>query len=210
MMLRHYCTGSFLGMEGGNALARTLFGEVNPSGKLTTTWCKHLEDMPDHVFGEYPGINDTVRFKEGLMVGYRYFDTYRVVPQFEFGYGLSYTTFTYSNIKMKPVWKDSDTEFAVSFTITNTGKRYGQEIAQLYLHQNKCSVERPFKELKGFTKVGLKPGESKQVTIKLPRRALQYYDTESKCWKDEPGMFTVLIGASSRDIKLQKDFELKK
>ena len=168
------------------------------------------EDMPDHVFGEYPGINDTVRFKEGLMVGYRYFDTYRVVPQFEFGYGLSYTTFTYSNIKMKPVWKDSDTEFAVSFTITNTGKRYGQEIAQLYLHQNKCSVERPFKELKGFTKVGLKPGESKQVTIKLPRRALQYYDTESKCWKDEPGMFTVLIGASSRDIKLQKDFELKK
>lgn len=202
--------GSFLGMEGGNALARTLFGAVNPSGKLTTTWCKRLEDMPDHVFGEYPGINDTVRFKEGLMVGYRYFDTYRVVPQFEFGYGLSYTTFTYSNIKMKPVWKDSDTEFAVSFTITNTGKRYGQEIAQLYLHQNKCSVERPFKELKGFTKVGLKPGESKQVTIKLPRRALQYYDTESKCWKDEPGMFTVLIGASSRDIKLQKDFELKK
>lgn len=76
--------------------------------------------------------------------------------------------------------------------------------------KNKCSVERPFKELKGFTKVGLKPGESKQVTIKLPRRALQYYDTESKCWKDEPGMFTVLIGASSRDIKLQKDFELKK
>ena len=202
--------GSFLGMEGGNALARTLFGEVNPSGKLTTTWCKRLEDMPDHVFGEYPGINDTVRFKEGLMVGYRYFDTYRVVPQFEFGYGLSYTTFTYSNIKMKPVWKESDTEFAVSFTITNTGKRYGQEIAQLYLHQNKCSVERPFKELKGFTKVGLKPDESKQVTIKLPRRALQYYDTESKCWKDEPGMFTVLIGASSRDIKLQKDFELKK
>ena len=111
---------------------------------------------------------------------------------------------------MKPVWKDSDTEFAVSFTVTNTGKRYGQEIAQLYLHQNKCSVERPFKELKGFTKVGLKPGESKQVTIKLPHRALQYYDTESKRWKDEPGMFTVLIGASSRDIKLQKDFELKK
>ena len=110
--------------------------------------------MPDHVFGEYPGINDTVRFKEGLMVGYRYFDTYRVVPQFEFGYGLSYTTFTYSDIKMKSVWKESDTEFAVSFTITNTGKRYGQEIAQLYLHQNKCSVERPFKELKGFTKVG--------------------------------------------------------
>lgn len=85
-----------------------------------------------------------------------------------------------------------------------------KEIAQLYLHQNKCSVERPFKELKGFTKVGLKPDESKQVTIKLPRRALQYYDTESKRWKDEPGMFTVLIGASSRDIKLQKDFELKK
>lgn len=84
--------------------------------------------MPDHVFGEYPGINDTVRFKEGLMVGYRYFDTYRVVPQFEFGYGLSYTTFTYSNIKMKPVWKDSDTEFAVSFTITNTGNDMARKL----------------------------------------------------------------------------------
>lgn len=115
-------------MEGGNALARTLFGEVNPSGKLTTTWCKRLEDMPDHVFGEYPGINDTVRFKEGLMVGYRYFDTYRVVPLFEFGYGLSYTTFTYSNIKMKPVWKDSDTEFAVSFTVTNTGNDMARKL----------------------------------------------------------------------------------
>lgn len=200
---------SFLGMEGGNALARTLFGEANPSGKLTTTWCKHLKDMPDHVFGEYPGVNDTVHFKEGLMVGYRYFDTYHVIPQFEFGYGLSYTSFAYSDIKMKPVWKESDTEFTVLFTITNTGKRYGQEIAQLYLHQTKCSVKRPLKELKGFTKVDLKPGESKQVIITLPRRALQYYDIKTKHWKDEPGIYTVLIGASSRDIKLQKDFKLE-
>ena len=114
--------------------------------------------MPDHVFGEYPGINDTVRFKEGLMGRLPLLDTYRVVPYLNSVMDYIYTTFTYSNIKMKPVWKDSDTEFAVSFTVTNTGKRYGQEIAQLYLHQNKCSVERPFKELKGFTKAGLKPG----------------------------------------------------
>lgn len=200
---------SFIGMEGGNALARVLFGEVNPSGKLTTTWCKRLEDMPDHVFGEYPG-NDTVRFKEGLMVGYRYFDTYQIAPQFEFGYGLSYTSFEYSDLKMNPIWKDPDKEFDVSFSITNTGKRYGQEIAQLYIHQQQCSVKRPVKELKGFEKVSLEAGESRQVTLKLPRRALQYYDVISKSWKDEPGIFTIQVGASSRDIRLQKDFELKK
>ena len=196
-------------MEGGNALARVLFGEVNPSGKLTTTWCKRLEDMPDHVFGEYPG-NDTVRFKEGLMVGYRYFDTYQIAPQFEFGYGLSYTSFEYSDLKMNPIWKDSDKEFDVSFNITNTGKRYGQEVVQLYIHQQQCSVKRPVKELKGFEKVSLEAGESRQVTLKLPRRALQYYDVISKSWKDEPGIFTIQVGASSRDIRLQKDFELKK
>ena len=91
-------------MEGGNALARNLLGEVNPSGKLTTTWCKKLEDMPDNIWGEYPGKNDTVRFKEGIMVGYRYFDTYRIKPQFEFGFGLSYTSFEYSDLDMNPMF----------------------------------------------------------------------------------------------------------
>lgn len=202
--------GSFLGMEGGNALARTLFGEVNPSGKLTTTWGKKLEDMPDHIWGEYPGKNDTVRFKEGIMVGYRYFDTYQIKPQFEFGFGLSYTSFEYSDLDMNPIWNEADDTFDVSFTVSNTGKRYGQEIAQLYVHQQECSVQRPVKELKGFEKVALQPGESQRVTIKLTKRALQYYDIKNKGWKADPGTFTIQIGASSRDIRLQKNFKLEK
>jgi glycoside hydrolase family 3 protein len=201
---------SFIGMEGGNALARILFGEVNPSGKLTTTWCKKLEDMPDHIFGEYPGKNDTVRFKEGIMVGYRYFDTYQIKPQFEFGFGLSYTSFEYSDLDMNPIWNEADDTFDVSFTVSNTGKRYGQEIAQLYVHQQECSVQRPVKELKGFEKVALQPGESQRVTIKLTKRALQYYDIKNKGWKADPGTFTIQIGASSRDIRLQKNFKLEK
>lgn len=201
---------SFTGMEGGNALARNLLGEVNPSGKLTTTWCKKLEDMPDHIFGEYPGKKDTVRFKDGIMVGYRYFDTYQIQPQFEFGFGLSYTSFEYSNLEMSPIWNEADETFKVSFTVSNAGKRYGQEIAQLYVHQPECSVQRPVKELKGFEKVALQPGESQRVTIKLTKRALQYYDIKNKGWKADPGTFTIQIGASSRDIRLQKNFTLEK
>ena len=201
---------SFTGMEGGNALARNLLGEVNPSGKLTTTWCKKLEDMPDHIWGEYPGKNDTVRFKEGIMVGYRYFDTYQIKPLFEFGFGLSYTSFEYSDLDMNPIWNEADDTFNVSFTVSNTGKRYGQEIVQLYVHQPECSVQRPVKELKGFEKVALQPGESQRVTIKLTKRALQYYDIKNNGWKADLGTFTIQIGASSRDIRLQKNFKLEK
>lgn len=166
--------------------------------------------MPDHIWGEYPGKNDTVRFKEGIMVGYRYFDTYRIKPQFEFGFGLSYTSFEYSDLDMNPIWNEADDTFDVSFTVSNTGKRYGQEIAQLYVHQQECRVQRPVKELKGFEKVALQPGESQRVTIKLTKRALQYYDIKNKGWKADPGTFTIQIGASSRDIRLQKNFKLEK
>ncbi|HEY4787410.1 MAG TPA: glycoside hydrolase family 3 C-terminal domain-containing protein, partial [Bacteroidales bacterium] len=201
---------SFIGMEGGNALARAIFGDVNPSGKLTDSWPKKLEDSPAIKLGEYTGSNGTEHYNEGLMVGYRYFDTKHVEPMFHFGYGLSYTQFEYSALQMPETWNDKDSLFTVSFTVTNNGKREGKETAQLYLHEQKCSVERPYKELKGFSKVSLKPGESKMVSITLNKRALQYYDVNSKSWKDEAGKFEVLVGASSNDIRLKKKFTLAK
>ena len=201
---------SFLGTEGGNALARVLYGDVNPSGKLANTWSVRLEDMPDIKLGEYPGNGKEVHFNEGLMVGYRYFDTHDVKPMFEFGYGLSYTTFAYSDLEIAPVWNGSEEEFEVAFTITNTGDREGSETAQIYVHQNESRVMRPEKELKGFEKVTLAVGESKRVQTTLPRRALQWWDVENDCWTDEAGKFTLLVGASSRDIRLSGEFELVK
>jgi beta-glucosidase len=201
---------SFIGMEGGNALARVIFGDVNPSGKLTDSWPKKLSESPAHLLGEYPGSNGNEKYSEGLMVGYRYFDTKNVEPMFCFGYGLSYTQFEYSGIKAPETWNNKDSALTISFTITNKGKHVGKEIAQVYIHQAKSSVERPYKELKGFTKVSLKPGESRQVSITLNRRALQFYDVNGKSWKDEAGKFEVLVGASSKDIKLKKEFVLVK
>jgi len=201
---------SFIGMEGGNALARVIFGDINPSGKLTDSWPKKLTDSPALLLGEYPGSDGIEHYKEGLMVGYRYFDTKKVEPMFCFGYGLSYTSFEYDGLDIPPYWNNNDSAFSVSFTITNKGKREGKEISQLYIHQQKSSVERPYKELKGFSKVSLKPGESKKITITINRRALQYYDVSAKTWKDEAGKFEILIGSSSRDIKLKKEFVLVK
>lgn len=201
---------SYLGTEGGNALARVLYGDVTPSGKLTNTWAVRLEDMPDIKLGEYPGNNKEVCFNEGLLVGYRYFDTCNVAPMFEFGYGLSYTTFEYSDLEIAPVWNDSQEEFEVAFTITNTGDREGSETAQIYLHQNQSSVMRPAKELKGFEKVSLAAGESKRVTTTLNRRALQWWNEAEQCWTDEAGVFSLMVGASSRDVRLRGEFELVK
>ena len=201
---------SFLGTEGGNALAAVLYGDVNPSGKLTNTWAKRLEDMPDIKLGEYPGNGKEVHFNEGLLVGYRYFDTCNVEPMFEFGYGLSYTTFAYSDLQINPVWNDSEENFEVSFTITNTGDREGSEVAQIYVHQAQSSVMRPEKELKGFEKVCLAAGESKRVTTTLNRRALQWWNEQEQCWNDEAGVFSLQVGASSRNICLQGEFELVK
>lgn len=201
---------SFLGTEGGNALARVLYGDVTPSGKLANTWAVRLEDMPDIKLGEYPGDNKEVHFNEGLLVGYRYFDSCNVEPMFEFGYGLSYTTFEYSDLEIAPVWNGSEEEFEVAFTITNTGDREGSEAAQIYVHQNESSVMRPEKELKGFEKVTLAAGESKRVATTLNRRALQWWNEEAQTWTDEAGKFTLLVGASSRDVRLQGEFELVK
>jgi len=186
------------GMEGGNALARVLFGDVNPSAKLPCTIPKRLADSPAHAVGAYPGANGTVTYSEGLLVGYRWFDTKNVEPQFPFGFGLSYTEFEYSNLRLVPM----ESGLTVEFEIRNSGKVAGAEVAQLYVHQEKSSVLRPEKELKGFRKLFLKPGQTETVSIPLTRTAFAYYSPEQKAWVAEKAGFKIMVGSSSRDIRL--------
>jgi beta-glucosidase len=196
------------GMEGGNALARVLFGDVNPSGKLPCTFPKKLEDSPAHALGAYPGKNGQEPYAEGLLVGYRWFDTKKIEPLFPFGYGLSYTSFKYSSLKVTEA-KDPKGRVAIAeFEIENTGTREGGEVAQLYVNQAQPGLPRPVKELKGFHKVFLKPGEKQQISIPLERSAFAYYDPAKKGWLAEKGEFTILIGSSSRDIRLDSKFQL--
>lgn len=198
----------YLGMEGGNALARVLFGDVNPSGKLPATFPKRLADSPAHALDAYPGTNGTVNYAEGLLVGYRWFDTKNIEPLFPFGCGLSYTTFDYSNLKLV---HGADTNGAIvtaQFDITNSGDCAGAEVAQLYVHEDHPSVMRPEKELKGFQKIFLKPGETQTVSIPLMPKAFAFYSPEKSGWLAEPGKFEILIGSSSRDIRLKTDFTL--
>jgi beta-glucosidase len=188
------------GMEGGNALAHILFGDVNPSGKLPFTFPVKLEDSPAMKLGEYPSTPGNPlkqTYKDDIFVGYRYFDTYKVAPQFAFGHGLSYTTFEYGKLAVKPGAQSA----TVTVSVRNSGKTAGAEVVQLYVKDLKSSVKRPEKELKGFEKVFLKPGESKTVTMQLPADAFKYYDEGKKQWVLEPGQFEVLVGSSSRDIR---------
>ena len=197
------------GMEGGNALARVLFGDVNPSGKLPCTFPKRLEDSPAHELNAYPGTNGTVTYVEGLLVGYRWFDAKSIEPLFPFGFGLSYTTFKYSNLKL--VESDSGTNGTIvtaQFEIENTGAVAGAEVAQLYVHQDNPGVQRPEKELKGFRKVFLQPGEKQTVSITLAQNAFAFYDPDKKGWDAEKGRFKILVGGSSRDIVLQSNYSL--
>lgn len=196
----------YAGMEGGNALARVLFGDVNPSGKLPCTFPKRLEDSPAHALGAYPGKDGQVEYKEGLLVGYRWFDTKQIEPLFPFGYGLSYSSFKYSSLRVSP-GKDPAVAIA-EFDVENTGTREGGEIAQVYVSQGKPSLPRPVKELKGFQKVFLKPGEKQRVSIPLNLSAFTYYDPDKKGWLAEQGEFAILIGSSSRDIQLESRFHL--
>jgi len=197
---------SYLGMETGTALAGVLVGDVNPSGKLPYTLPMKLEDSPAHHFGEYPGTNGKVVYKDDIWVGYRYYDTKSVKPLFPFGFGLSYTTFAYSNLEVKA--DKEPVNCTLRFTITNTGKVEGKEIAEVYVRDLESKLERPSRELKGFTKVNLKPGESKTVEVTLNKRAFQYYDPEKKDWVLEPGKFELLVGPSSDSVSLQKTIEL--
>lgn len=195
------------GQEGGNALAGILFGDVSPSGKLPLTFLKRWEDSP--AYGTYPGDRDVAYYNEGIFVGYRHFDKKNIEPLFPFGYGLSYTSFEYSNLKLdKPVLEQNDT-LSITMTVKNTGKMDGDEVVQLYIHDEKASVEREVKSLKGFERVSLKTGESKEVSFKIDKSHLSFYDVKSKKWFAEPGIFDVLIGSSSRDIRLNQQFKLK-
>lgn len=193
------------GMEGGNAIARVIFGDVNPSGKLTMTFPKRLEDSPAHAVGEYPGKDGVVKYNEGIFVGYRYFDTKKIEPQYAFGHGLSYTTFLYENLQLV---KGDNQSVIATLTVRNTGNRAGAEVAQLYVKDMESSVERPEKELKGFQKVFLQPGESKDIIITLPVDAFRFFDDKKMEWVLEPGKFQIMAASSSRDVRLTKEIDL--
>ncbi len=197
----------YSGMEGGHALARILFGEVNPSGKLTVTYQKRLADSPAHALDTYPGTNGTLFYKEGLLVGYRWFDTKNIEPQFPFGFGLSYTTFKYSHLKLIPA-EGANEIVTAQFEIKNTGKVAGAEVAQVYVHEKNPHLMRPEKELKGFRKVFLQPGETRTVSVPLGLRALAYYDPAQAGWVAQADDYQIQIGSSSRDIRLKDHFHL--
>jgi beta-glucosidase len=196
----------FPGQECGNAIADVLFGDVNPSGRLSQTWPVRLEDNP--AFINYPGENGRVLYGEGLFVGYRYYDKKKIEPLFPFGYGLSYTTFEYGDLRLDKAEYAWGETIPVSVDVTNAGSRAGQEVVQLYLRDVESRLVRPNKELKAFAKVALKPGETKTVTLKLDERALSFYDDAQARWVAEAGEFQVLVGASSRDIRCTGTFTL--
>ena len=196
----------YAGQEGGTALAEILFGEVNPSGRLPITMERRWEDNPVHD-SYYPDAQNRVVYKEGVYVGYRGYEHKGTKPLFPFGYGLSYTNFAYSNIEITPSAALSE-GFGVAFDVTNTGTRAGAEVAQLYVAETHSKVPRPPKELKGFARVELKPGEKKHVKVTLDRRALSYYDVNANEWRAEPGDFEALVGRSSGQIELKTKFTL--
>ncbi len=210
------------GQMGNVALAEIIAGKTNPSGKLPITIEKEFRDSPGYGYipdGEklYTGWNGdaekahkvfNVYYTEGVFVGYRWYDSRNIEPLFPFGYGLSYTTFSYSDLKVsKEKFNNKDT-ITVSFTIKNTGNVEGKEIAQLYIHDVKSSVPRPVKELKGFKKIDLKSGESRTVEIKLDKKDFSFWNPATKGWFAEKGKFILNIGSSSRNIRLQKEVEL--
>ena len=189
------------GQEGGTALAQLLFGDFSPSGRLPMTFDRRWEENPTHNT-YYPKSEDKkVAYTEGVFVGYRGYDKSGVKPLFPFGYGLSYTTFAYKNLTITPS-PSADQPAEVHFEITNTGSRPAAEVAQVYVGDGHSSVPRPKRELKGFAKVSLAPGETRQVTVKLNRRAFAYYDVKSHDWKVEPGDFDVYVARSAAQIEL--------
>ncbi|MEP6967861.1 MAG: glycoside hydrolase family 3 C-terminal domain-containing protein, partial [Pseudomonadota bacterium] len=193
------------GEEGPDATARILFGAAEPSGRLPVTFPRRLEDTPAHPF--YPGGAEA-HYGEGLFVGYRHFDRAAEPPMFPFGYGLTYTCFAYSDLEATEEARAGET-VEVSFTLANTGQRPGKETAQLYVRPRGPSVERPVKELKGFAKVALAPGERKRVTLALNARAFSFWDPAARAWVAEPGAYDLLIGGSAADIELQATVRLE-
>ena len=196
------------GMEGANAITSILFGDVNPSGKLPDTFGVRREDYPD--FGNFPSSSAALanKYAEGIYVGYRHFDQARIEPLFPFGFGLSYTTFAYRNLKLSQSEVDPTDKITATVDIQNTGSRAGAEVAELYVHDPAPKIDKPVRELKGFARVALAPGETKTVSFDLPMRALAYCDVPGKQWKADAGTYDVELGASSRDIKLTAPVQL--
>lgn len=195
------------GMEAGNALARVLFGDVNPSGKLPCTFPRRLADSPAHALNAFPGRNGTVTYDEGLLVGYRWHDTKNIEPLFPFGHGLSYTTFKYGQVVVRPA-AGGPALATVEVELTNTGSRDGAEVVQVYVRDLESSLPRPIQELKAFQKVALKAGETKTVSLPLATDAFAYYDPSRQAWVAEAGAFVIAVGSSSRDIRGEGRFEL--
>ncbi|NHI94889.1 MAG: glycosyl hydrolase [Candidatus Lokiarchaeota archaeon] len=194
------------GMEGGHAIANVIFGEINPSGKLPVTFPKKLSDSPANTsIRTFPG-RENVYYDEGIFVGYRHYDTKQIEPLFPFGFGLSYTSFEYQNLKISPDSIKTNDTLKVSVDITNSGNREGAEIVQLYVQDIEASVERPLKELKGFKKIKLNPEEKKTVEFELLKEDLSFYDEKEHSWRAEKGKFKLLVGSSSRDIRLEGEF----
>ena len=194
----------FLGTETGHAIADVLLGKVNPSGKLPFTFPVKLEDNGAHALNAYHKDSLTVEYKESIYVGYRWAEKHNIEPLFAFGHGLSYTTFEYG----EATCRKSGSGFKVSVDVTNTGAREGKEVVQLYISDEVSSLERPIKELKGFKKVALAPGETKKVTFEIEPDMLKFYDP-AKGWVLEPGKFTAHVGAASDDIRTTVDFNVK-
>jgi beta-glucosidase len=197
----------YLGQEGGTALAKVLFGSVNPSGHLPVTFERRWEENPAHdSYYPDPGTN-RVRYKEGVFVGYRGYEHRGVEPQFAFGHGLSYTTFGYADLQLKPSSRSSAL-YEATFSVKNTGDRTGAAVPQLYVASTKSAVPRPPKELKGFTKLLLQPGESRTVVLPLDMRSFAYYDAAAKRWRADAGTYQVLIGESTQQIRLSATLTL--
>lgn len=204
----------YLGSEAGTSLAAVLSGDVNPSGRLPFTFPVRLEDVPAHSLGEYTGerSQDTVNIKynESIFVGYRWADKQKKVkPLFAFGHGLSYTTFEYGKPVADSKTMAADGTLTVKVTVKNTGNREGQEVVQLYISDKKSSLPRPVKELKGFKKVKLAPGEETEVSFTIDKEALSFFDDAKHAWVAEPGKFEAIVAASAADIKGRVPFELK-
>jgi beta-glucosidase len=189
------------GQEGGRAIADILFGAVNPSGKLPATFERRARDNPCAPYYQRDAEAGRAVYGEGIFVGYRGYDRNSIEPQFCFGYGLSYTSFEYFDLSVTPETAGNE-PMLVAFTVKNTGSREGAEVAQVYVGQKAASVPRPIRELKGFVKITLNPGEFRRVTVVLPRAAFSFWHPEKKAWVVEPGAFTISVGASSRDLRL--------
>ncbi len=200
--------GWYGGSEAGTALAKILFG-LNTFGKLPISWERREQDNPCYQnYYEEPGTHNVV-YREGIFLGYRYYDHSAVRPLFPFGFGLSYTTFAFSHLRVKPAQTRADQPITVSFDVTNTGQLAGDEVAQVYVGDPSASVPRPVKELKGFERITLNPGQTKRISVTLNRRALAYWDVKSHGWKVDPGKFMVYVGDSSENVPLQAVLQVK-